>query len=146
MHTNNLQKVSRRNTRVRGEEHFKTTVQCNVSSNNFSTIRKPYFVYLHHYLNLDCLCFHIMKGITPKIIKSNCNSDSTPFRLSLFTLLYCTLQRDEITIVPPYTKDVEEQMTSGDKEVVAVANVWGDSLSKCLKHLTGKYKQKTKGK
>ena len=43
------------------------------------------------------------------------------------------------------TKDVDKQTISEDKEV-AVANVWGDSLSKCLKHLTGKYKQKTKGK
>ena len=38
------------------------------------------------------------------------------------------------------TKDVEKQTISEDKEVVA--NVWGDSLSNCLKHLTGKYKTK----
>ena len=38
-------------------------------------------------------------------------------------------------------KDVDKQTISEDKEV-AVANVWGDSLSKCLKHLTGKYKTK----
>ena len=93
-------------------------------------------------LDLDRLCFHIMKGITPNIIKSNCNSDSTPFRLSLFTFALFKKGRDEITIVLPFTKDVEEQTISGDKEVVVVANVWGDSLSKCLKHLSGKYKTK----
>ena len=38
------------------------------------------------------------------------------------------------------TKDVEKQTISEDKEVVA--NMWGDSLSNCLKHLTGKYKTK----
>ena len=42
------------------------------------------------------------------------------------------------------TKDVDKQTISEDNEVVA--NVWGDSLSKCLKHLAGKYKTKNKGK
>ena len=65
-------------------------------------IRKPYHVYLDQYLNLDRLCLHILKRITPKIIKSNCNSDSTPFRLSLFTFALFKKGRDEITIVLPY--------------------------------------------
>ena len=65
-------------------------------------IQKPYRVYLHQYLNLDRLCLHILKRITPKIIKSNLNSDSTPFRLSPFTFALFKKGRAEITIVPPY--------------------------------------------
>ena len=41
-----------------------------------------------------------------------------------------------------HTKDVEKETISGEDKEVAVASVWGDSLSKCLKHLTGKYKTK----
>ena len=123
MHTDNLQKVCRRNTGVRGEGHFKTTEECH--SNHIwprehiifflllcwmyppttfalGPIRKPYHVHLHHYLNLDRLCLHILKRITPKIIKSNPNSDSKPFRLSLFTFALFKKGRAEITIVPPY--------------------------------------------
>ena len=65
-------------------------------------IEKPYRVYLDHYLNLDRLCLPILKRITPKIIKSNLNSDSTPFRLSLFTFSLFKKGRDEITLVLPY--------------------------------------------
>lgn len=32
-------------------------------------IRKPYHVYLDHYLYLDRLCLHILKRITPKSLK-----------------------------------------------------------------------------
>ena len=46
-------------------------------------IQKPYHVCLHHYLNLDRLCLHILKRITPKIIKCNLNGDSTRLRLSI---------------------------------------------------------------
>ena len=41
-----------------------------------------------------------------------------------------------------HTKDVEKETISGEDKEVAVASVWGDSLSKCLKHLTGKHKTK----
>ena len=41
-----------------------------------------------------------------------------------------------------HTKDVEKETISGEDKEVAVASVWGDSLFKCLKHLTGKYKTK----